>query len=141
MAHRDHDRIRRWVRLAAAPDAVWAEIGAFGAVADWHPMVTESPVFLLEGDQCRHLKLTDGGLFLDRLLETGPHHYRYAVVEGPAALEDATGTLSVVAEDGTCHVFWSLDFAPRDPSADAIAAGLIESGLRALRDRFGAAED
>jgi hypothetical protein len=138
MSHESHDRIRRWVRLKAPAETVWAAVGGFGAVADWHPMVTESPVFDLDGEPHRHLKLADGGLFLERLLEQTDMRYRYAVVEGPAALSEGVGAVAAVPEaDGGCHVFWSLDFEPDDPSADDIVAGLIESGLRALRDRFG----
>lgn len=138
MTHESHDRIRRWVRLKAPVEEVWAAAGPFDSVAAWHPMVADSPGFDLDGEPCRHLKLEDGGLFLDRLLETGETSYRYAVVEGPAALSEAVGTFSAVGEaDGGCRVFWALDFQPDDPSADDIVAGLIESGLRALRDRFG----
>lgn len=135
-----HDRVRRWVRLPAPAEEVWAVVGGFGSVADWHPAVIESPVFEMEGETCRHLKLSDGGLFLDALREAGPASYRYAVLDGPAALGEARGALSAVAEaDGGCHVYWSLDFEPLDPAADAIVAGLIESGLEALRARWRAA--
>ena len=141
MAARDdaHDRVRRWARLEAPAERVWAEIGGFGAVADWHPEVTESPAFDLEGDRCRHLRVRDGGLFLERLEEAESQRYRYAVVDGPAGLVDARGTFSVVAEDdGGCHVYWSLDF-PGDPAADDIADGLLDSGVRALARRYAGA--
>jgi hypothetical protein len=138
MTHDNHDRIRRWVRLKTPVAEVWSAVGAFDSVAAWHPMVEDSPAFELDGEPCRHLKLTDGGLFLDRLLDRGETSYRYAVVEGPAALSEAVGTFSATPEaDGGCRVFWALDFQPDDPNADDIVAGLIESGLRALRDRFG----
>mgnify|MGYP006272732725 CR=1 FL=1 len=141
MSHEQtHDRVRRWVRLPASAEEVWAVVGGFGAVADWHPSVSESPVFEMEGETCRHLALSDGGLFLDALREQGPTSYRYAVMDGPAALGEARGAFSAVAEpDGGCHVYWSLDFEPADAAADAIVAGLIESGLEALRARWGAA--
>jgi hypothetical protein len=138
MSHESHDRIRRWVTLKAPAAEVLAAVGAFDSVAAWHPMVTESPAFDLDGEPHRHLKLTDGGLFLERLLDKTDTAYRYAVVEGPAALSEGVGAFSVVAEaGGGCHVYWSLDFQPDDPNADAIVAGLLETGLAALRERFG----
>ena len=52
-------------------------------------------------------------------------------------LYDHRATLSCVAEEGGCHVFWSAVFEPTDPSADDIVTGFYEEGLRALRERYG----
>lgn len=136
-SHDTHDRIRRWVSLPVAAGEVWARIGDFGAMADWHPLVRESPVVEIGGATHRHLTLEDGGLSVERLTRTGERHYGYAVVEGPFPVADCTGTLSAVPEAGGCHVFWSMDFEPADPVADDIVAGFIEAGLRSLRTRFG----
>jgi hypothetical protein len=80
--------------------------------------------------------LSDGGLLLERLIETGPHHYTYEIVDGPLPLTDHRATLSCVAEEGGCHVFWSAVFEPTDPSTDEIVSGFYEMGLRALRERY-----
>jgi hypothetical protein len=137
MTHAIRDRIQRWVSLPHEPDSVWAEIGGFGDVADWHPRVTGCEVIEIEGETHRHLTLDDGGLILERLIETGPHHYTYEMVDGPLPLADHRATLSCVAEEGGCHVFWAAVFEPSDPSADDIVAAFYEEGLRALRERFG----
>jgi len=137
MTHAARDRIQRWVSLPCAPEKVWAEIGGFGDIASWHPGVTASETFDIEGETHRHLRLPDGGLILERLIETGPHHYTYEMVDGPMPLADHRATLSCVAEAGGCHVFWSSIFDPSDPSADDIVAGFYEQGLRALRERYG----
>jgi hypothetical protein len=106
------DRIQRWVSLPHPPEKVWAEIGGFGDMAAWHPGIESAEVFDIEGEIHRHLTLGDGGLILERLVETGP-------------------------EEGGCHVFWSAMFEPTDPSADEIVSGFYEEGLRALRERYG----
>ncbi len=131
------DRIQRWVSLPHPPEKIWAEIGGFGALADWHPAVKSTEVFEIEGETHRHLVLSDGGLVLERLVETATLYYTYEIIDGPLPVTDHRATLSCVAEKGGCHVFWSAVFEPTDPSADEIVSGFYEEGLRALRERFG----
>jgi hypothetical protein len=136
MSHAVRDRIQRWVKLPKPVAEVWAAIGGFGSIAEWHPDVTSVEVFEIEGETHRHLRIGDGGVTLERLVETGPHHLTYEIVNSPLPLADYRATLSCVAEDGGCHVFWSAMFEPTDPSADEIVTAFYEDGLRALRDRF-----
>jgi hypothetical protein len=131
------DRIQRWVSLPKPPEMVWAQIGGFGDIADWHPGVDNAEVVEIDGATHRHLKMTDGGLLLERLIETGPHYYTYEMIDGPLPLAYHRATLSSVPEAGGCHVFWSAVFEPTDPSADDIVAAFYEEGLRTLRERYG----
>jgi len=137
MTNAIRDRIQRWVSLPHPPEKVWAEIGGFGDIAAWHPGIESAQVFDIEGEIHRHLTLIDGGLILERLVETGPHHYTYEIIDSPLPLADHRATLSCVAEEGGCHVFWSVMFEPTDPSADEIVSGFYEEGLRALRESYG----
>jgi hypothetical protein len=137
MTHAIRDRIQRWVSLPVPPEKVWAEIGGFGDIAAWHPGIDSAELVEIDGDVHRHLKMSDGGLLLEWLIETGPHHYSYEMADGPLPLADHRATLSCVAEAGGCHVFWSAVFVPTDSSADDIVAGFYEEGLRALRERYG----
>jgi len=137
MTHALRDRIQRWVSLPHPPEKIWAEIGGFGAMADWHPGISSTEVVDIEGETHRHLTLNNGGLLLERLIETGPRYYTYEIADSPLPLADHRATLSCVAEEGGCHVFWSAVFEPTDPSADEIVSGFYEEGLRALRERYG----
>jgi hypothetical protein len=136
MPHAVRDRIQRWVSLPHPPEKIWAEIGGFGDIAAWHPGIESTQVFDIEGEVHRHLTLGDGGLIMERLVETGPHHYTYEIIDSPLPLVDHRATLSCVAEDGGCHVYWSAMFEPTDPSADEIVSGFYEEGLRAMRERY-----
>jgi len=136
MTHPLHDRIQRFLSLPLPPEKVWAEIGDFGSIAAWHPLVAQAEVFEIEGDIHRHLTLTDGELILERLIESGPHHYTYEVAESQLPINDHHATLSCVAEGDGCHVFWSAVFERTDPSADDIVTAFYEEGLRALREHF-----
>ncbi len=137
MTHALRDRIQRWVSLPHPPEKIWAEIGGFGGLADWHPGVAGTEVVTIEGETHRHLTLGNGELLLERLVETGPLYYTYEIADSPLPLTNHRATLSCVAEDGGCHVFWSAVFEPTNPSADEIISGFYEEGLRALRERYG----
>lgn len=136
----DHDRLSRMVRLSAPQASVWATIGGFGQIADWHPLIERVELTEIEGDRYRHMTTTSGEKIFDRLIETGPHHVTYAVEDGPFPISDCRATLSCVAEETGCHVYWSATFVPAeqgDHLPDEIVAKFFEIGLDALRRRFG----
>ena len=137
---RDHDNVRRMIRLAADPETVWAVIGDFGRMAEWHPLIRKVELSELEGDLYRHLIDADDALYFERLVERGPHHLTYEIVDGPLPVTDYRATLSCVAEPDGCHVFWSAYFVPVETPghlADEIVATFYEIGLEALGQRFG----
>lgn len=134
-----HDRVTRMVRLSAAPEAVWREIGGFGGIAEWHPHFVASELSEIDGETYRRLTTAEGEQFFERLAEAGPLRYRYEMIEGALPAADFTATLACVAEPGGCHVFWSARFEPEGEAhrADEIVGALFEIGLRALEERFG----
>lgn len=131
------DRIQLWVRLPRPPEEVWHVIGGFNAIAGWHPEVESADLVELDGETHRHLRMSDEALSLERLVETGPLHYSYSIVESRLPLSDHRATLSCVAEADGCHVFWAAVFEPADPAVDDIVEGFYRVGLEALRARFG----
>lgn len=136
-AEPSRDRIQLWVSLPAGADTVWAGIGGFDAIADWHPEVVSAELAEIEGETHRHLRMTDESLILERLVEKGPRHYTYEIVDSPLPLIGHRATLSCVPEEDDCHVFWSVVFEPTDAAADDIVEGFCRSGLETLPRRFG----
>lgn len=134
--HEGYDRLRRMIKLSAPADDVWAAIGGFGDIADWHPLIAKAEVVEIDGETHRHLTTTDGDLILERLIETSPRHYAYEIVDGPLPVADYRAHFSCVPEGVGCHVFWSAHFEAADPAADDIVAAIYEEGLAAIRDRF-----
>ena len=134
--HEGYDRLRRMVELSASAEEVWAVIGDFGGIAEWHPLIAECEVVDIEGETHRHLKTVDEDLILERLIESGPLHYSYEIVDSPLPVDGYRAYFSCVPEEKGCHVFWSAHFEATDPSADEIVAAVYEAGLRSIRDRF-----
>ncbi len=137
--NQDHDRLRRMISLSQNSEDVWAAIGGFDKMADWHPLIASVEIVDADDATHRHLTTTDGEVFYEKLLEIGPQHITYEILDGPLPVTDYRATLSCVAEPGGCHVFWSAYFIPNDQAeqiSDDIVAKFYEIGLRALQDRF-----
>ena len=129
-------------KLAASAETVWAAIGAFGSLADWHPAVESLEPG--EGGKLRRLHITGGALFVERLEQHDDHarSYTYTILESPVPVTDYHSTLSVTAEPGGkhCLVRWIGHFQPKDVAdaeAEHIVFGIYRAGLDALKQKFG----
>ncbi|MFF8594484.1 SRPBCC family protein [Streptomyces sp. NPDC015220] len=143
----DTRTLRRSTVLPATPAEVWAAVGAFGGLADWHPLVPPSTtedggdpealgavrVFTVDGEVVAR----------ERLLErdTGAHWYRYTLLDPvPLPVADYLATLAVHPHPEGAEVVWSAVYR----GTEAVAArteslfgdGTYAAGLAALRARF-----
>lgn len=129
-------RVEREVVLPATAETVWSLTGAFGALADWHPVVKSCETVRIDGETCRKLVTLDGAELLEKLIASGARDYTYAIVESPLPVASYLATLTCVAEGEGCRLTWSSSFTPTDPSADAIVGSIYEAGFEALAARF-----
>lgn len=137
--HKKTDRVERWLDLPVPVETVWAAIGDFCDLKSWLPGVESSERAEIGGAVHRHVKATSGALFLERLVEEGPHLHRYTIEEGALPVENYLATLTVFPQGDGCRVFWSASFDSENPEADRMVAAIFEGGLRALDKRFGPA--
>ncbi|WP_077033157.1 SRPBCC family protein [Pelomonas sp. KK5] len=92
------------VTIAVPPDRVWALVGNFDALKDWHPAIAESPA--TQGNtvgSVRSLTLKGGGALTETLERyDGPGmKYSYRAKDGGALpVTNYTSTLSVSAVEG-----------------------------------------
>ena len=132
------DRIERWVDLPVPAEQVWAVIGGFLSIVDWHPALESGELVDLEGELHRHVKTTYGTMILEKLIEQKPGLIRTSVVESDLPLENHVDTLTCFdLPEGGCRVFWSASFDSSSQQADQIIANIFEIGLEALQKRFG----
>lgn len=133
--------VRRSVRLPASAARVWATIGGFNALPEWHPAVERSE--LSDGGRTRTLYLAGGGRIVEGLDEhdAAARCYHYRFIESPLPIENYRSSLSVRDEgaDG-CTVEWRGDFASDDAvrtQMEKAVAGIYDTGLENLRRLFG----
>ncbi|MEU2233761.1 SRPBCC family protein [Streptomyces vietnamensis] len=139
--------LERSAVLPAAPAAVWAVVGDFGALADWHPHVPPSTledggdpaaagtvrVFAVDGVTVARECL------LDR--DEAARSYRYALLD-PVMLpvHDYVATLAVRPHPDGAEVRWSAVYRSADDVVAQVEAvfgdGTYGTGLAALRARF-----
>ncbi len=136
------------VTIDAPAAKVWAIIGNFDALKNWHPAVAESPADKgNEEGSVRQLKLKGGGALTESLeAYDGPKmKYSYRAKDGGALpVTNYTSTISVRDEGGKAVVEWRgafyRGFPNNDPPPDrndeaAVKAvtGVYQSGLANLK--------
>ena len=129
--------------LPVPAQMVWATIGGFNAVPDWHPAVAKSEIEQDGGSTIRHLSLVGGGEIVEKLekVDEKERVYSYSILSGPLPVANYTASIRVTDTGVGCSVEWSSDFeASGAPEPDAVAAirGVYEAGFENLKRMFGA---
>ena len=129
--------VRQSTEVAAAPAAVWAKIGEWCAIKDWHPAIAACE----SGKKgFRTLTLKDGGgKIIEKLTKTGKYSYSYDIVESPLPVRNYKATITAKPDSlGTTDVVWAATFdaAKGKTDADATTAikGIFESGLKSIKE-------
>lgn len=133
-------RVTRTLSLDAAAADVWARIGSFQTIGDWHPVIDSCTAE--SGGEVRRLGIGGGVEIVERLEchDDAGMSYSYTIVEGPLPVANYRSTLRVRDNgDGTSTVKWSGDFdaaGVADADADEAIAGVYQAGLDSLRTEF-----
>jgi hypothetical protein len=135
--------LSRSVEVAGSPDAVWARIGAFCAIGDWHPAIGSCRLDA-HRQPTRTLMTRDGAKFVELQVarNAAAHSYSYAFVSSPVPVTHYVSTFSVgPAANGRSVVTWSSRYTP-DPGKEVAArdalTGIYESGLAAIQGKAAA---
>ena len=136
--------LSRSVEVAGRPAAVWAKIGSFCAIADWHPAIATCAA---DGKTppTRTLTTKDHARFVE--LETArdgaAHSYSYTFVSSPVPVTHYSSTFSVKANGhGGSTVTWRGAYRPNpgaEQAAQGALSGIYESGLAAIKTRLASA--
>jgi hypothetical protein len=134
-------RVHESQSLPVSVEEVWALIGGFNALPDWHPAVRGST--LQDGGRVRRLELTNGASLVERMhsFDESNRSYGYSIEEGPLPVSGYRSTVRVSAQPsgGGCRVEWSGEFSPQgasEPEAVAVIRGIYRAGLDRLVERF-----
>ena len=124
------------VTIAAPASAVWAKIGNFDALKDWHPSVEASPADKgnAEGSE-RRVALKGGGALVETLerYDGAQMRYSYRAKDGGALpVTNYTSTVSVRADGGKTIVEWRGAFYRGHPNNDPPPDQNDEAAVRAI---------
>ncbi|MPZ08927.1 MAG: SRPBCC family protein [Kiloniellaceae bacterium] len=135
-------KVSSTAELPVSAKTVWAVIGNFNALPDWHPAVEKSKLKKENGNTLRQLSLMGGGTIEEKLeqIDDKERRYTYTIVSGPLPVSNYTATLKVRDSGKGCAVEWSSEFEAKGaPEGDAVAAisGIYEAGFENLKKMFG----
>jgi hypothetical protein len=128
-------------RLPVSAAKVWALIGGFNALPDWHPSIESSK--LSEDGQTRTLTLLGGGKIVETLEHASDAEwtYSYAIIDSPLPVGNYKAMIKLTEDkNGTCSISWSSDFeavgAPERQAVQVIQ-GIYQQGFDNLKKMFG----
>jgi len=135
--------------LNAPAERVWRDLRDFNGLASWHPLIVLSRI---EKDHpadkvgcVRNFQLKDGSRIREQLLSLSDFDYTCtsAILDGPPDLSDHVAILRLfpVTEGNRCFIEWSAEFeCPPQKAAElteTVGEGMIQTGLTALKKRYG----
>ena len=130
--------VRQVAEVKASPAAVWAKIGEWCAIKDWHPAIAACQ----PGKRgLRTLTLKDGGKILEKINKTGKNTYSYEILESPLPVKNYKATLTAKADSlGSTDLTWTAKFdaakGKTDAEAAAVINGIFEAGLNNIKSNL-----
>lgn len=122
------------------PAEVWAMVGDFCAIKDWHPGIAECEQIEEDGDTYRILTLGDGAKIKEKLTKMGDTMYSYDIIEGPLPVKNYSATLEVDEgdEDGGVEIEWAAEFDAKgveDAEAEKVIVGIFNDGVGGIKKK------
>ena len=129
------ETVDKSIDVKASPEKVWAMIGPFCSIKDWHPAIGECT----QSGGVRTLTTKDGKeQFIEKQTasELKTMTYSYEIEKSPLPLTKYMSTLKVVPNgNGGSKVEWSSTFTP-NPGQDAAAKSAVEGVYQAGLDNI-----
>ncbi len=118
----------------SSADAVWAKVGDFCGIANWHPAVAKCE--LSHGKKIRTLTLKGGGTIVERLLKWDKKgmSYSYTIVSSPLPVSHYFSTIKVVADGSGADIIWTGKYKAKKGTSDADAQKTIDGIYKAGAD-------
>lgn len=133
--------ISRSAEIDAPPQEVWALIGPFCSIANWHPAIASCTEQGSPPTRTLHAK--DGKtVFVEPEIgrDDAEHYYSYTFKSSPFPVSEYEATIRVVpAGPGRSTVTWSGSYVPdngKAAQADKLFADIYEAGLAAVKAHF-----
>jgi Polyketide cyclase / dehydrase and lipid transport len=130
--------VRQVAEIKASPATVWAKIGDWCAIKNWHPAIANCEASKKAGETFRTLTLKDGGKIVEKMTKTGKTSYSYDIIDGPLPVKNYSATLAAKADSlGTTDLVWTAKFDPKgktDAEAAAVINGIFEAGLKSIKE-------
>ncbi len=139
--------VKQRTEAPGLPPDIWAIVGEFCAIKDWHPALAQCEE-TTEGDVVfRTLTLKDGGAKIkEKLTGKDDLSYSYEIVESPLPVKNYKSKfwLEVDDEDNRSVIYWQSDFdanGASDEDAEKTIKGILKAGVKGIKQKAIAAWD
>ncbi|ODR98636.1 hypothetical protein AUC68_09570 [Methyloceanibacter methanicus] len=139
--------VKKRAEAPGTPESVWAIVGDFCAIKDWHPAVADCEQFEEGGETFRTLTLGDGGKIKEKLTKTGDTSYSYEIIESPLPVKNYSATLEIDEDDeeNAVEIEWEAEFDAADGVEEAkaveVITGIFKDGVKGIRKKAKAADE
>lgn len=133
-------QVRKTVEIPMGLSEVWAQVGDFCAIGDWHPVVAECALVEENGVTHRMLTLGDGGLIKEAHTGAEANSYSYVIIQGPLPVRNYQATFMAAGDDSNTTLTWTANFladgVSDDEALELIGNVVFDAGLMAIRDKL-----
>ena len=132
--------VKKRTEAPGLPPEIWAIVGEFCAIKDWHPAVAQCEE-TKEGDVTfRTLTLKDGGKIKEKLTGTEDLAYTYEIVESPLPVKNYKSKLWLEVDDEPDRsvILWQSDFdanGKSDEEGEKIITGILKDGVKGIKEK------
>lgn len=127
---------------------LWERFGGWCAIAEWHPAVKTCEEVKDGDDVYRTLTLQDGGVIKEKLVDSSPLSYRYAIIESPLPVQNYEAQFSIVPDDDDLdevNIVWAATYDAAEGKEDGDARktidGIFEDGIKNIDTMLGSKKD
>jgi hypothetical protein len=126
------------VDVAASPADVWAAVGDWCSIKDWHPVIADCEAYEEGGKTMRKLTTGDGGVLIEELNEKDEAEmfFSYSIIESPLPIADYVSTMRVGENGDGATISWSSSYSANgvtDDEALELMTGIYRAGLDELK--------
>jgi hypothetical protein len=140
--------VKKRTEAPGLPPEIWAIVGDFCAIKDWHPAVADCVLSEDGGNTVRTLTLKDnGGTIKEKLISKGDLSYTYEILESPLPIKNYKSKLWLELDDEPDRsvIYWQSDFdaaeGTSDEKAEEILTGILKDGVKGIKQMAIAAYD
>lgn len=135
----DFIEVNKSATVSASVEQVWAKVGDFCAIQEWHPAIATCQAYDDHGTMYRNLVLEDGGKISEKHAGTEATSYSYYIKKSPLPVKAYKATFMAEADGDGTKITWKTRFKAKDATdeeAKGVIEGIFDAGLASIQEQF-----
>ncbi len=135
----DFITVEKSVTIDAGLEQVWAKVGDFCAIQEWHPAIAKCEAYDDHGSMYRTLTLGDGGTISEKHAGAEATNYSYYIKKSPLPVKTYKATFAATGDASSTTITWSARFKAKDATdeeAQGVIDGIFEAGVTSIKGMF-----